>query len=89
MLRSPYCDFELKPLTVAVHRHKQYQWLYIAVPARLILSATVLSTMLLKPERMSGMLLCIGVADALGAIGMGRLIGFSGREPAGRMNKGH
>ena len=43
--------------------------------------------MLLKPERMSGMLLCIGVVDALGAIGMGRLIGFSGREPAGRMDK--
>ena len=70
-----------------MHRHKQYQWLYIAVPARLILSMTVLSTMLLKPERMSGMLLCIGVVDALGAIGMGRLIGFSGREPAGRMDK--
>ena len=74
-------------LTVAMHRHKQYQWLYIAVPARLILSAMVLSTILLTPERMSGMLLLMGIVDGLGAIVTGCLIGFSGREPAEVVDK--
>jgi len=52
---------------------KQYERIYKLVPARLVLSAIPFMTMAIRPERASGILLFIAVADGLGSWAMGYL----------------
>jgi hypothetical protein len=51
----------------------------MSIPARLIISAITILTVLIGPERVDGILLFICVADGLGALAIGFVLGFTGK----------
>ena len=53
----------------------------MSIPARLIISAITMLTLLVRLERVSGVLLFIAVADGLGALATGCVLGFTGKVP--------
>lgn len=62
--------------------HGYEEWLYMGIPAKLAISAMVLLVWVLRPERMSPMLIALAAVDGLSALALGWAVGtFSGRVP--------
>ncbi len=59
----------------------------MSVPSRLVISAIAIVTVLIRPERFSGILLFICVADGMGALAMGCIVGFTGKVPDGEKQR--
>ncbi|RMD40295.1 hypothetical protein DV735_g4825, partial [Chaetothyriales sp. CBS 134920] len=62
-------------------RNKRYDFIYMSVPARLAVSVLTLLTYVVRPERMNGVLVMVGLVDGFSSISLGLQLGFGGIAP--------